>query len=62
MDRELLIDLVDDIRASLNALEQELLKRPNEKMRGYFNGEFSNAGKDGNFDVEGWNESIKNDR
>lgn len=62
MDRELLIDLVDDIRASLNALEQELLKRPNDKMRGYFNGGYSNAGKDGNFDVEEWNESIKNDR
>lgn len=54
---------LDAIRSHLNAIEEEIKRNRREKtMRGYYNGSYDNAGDNGNFDVEAWNNSIKNDR
>ena len=54
---------LDDAKQCLVKQEEEIKRARREKqMRGYYNGAYNNAGPNGNFDIDGWNESIKNDR
>lgn len=53
---------IDSIRSHLDNIERELKKTRREKqMRHYYNGGYNNAGDNGNFDVDDWNERIQND-
>ena len=43
-------------------IEAELKRAKQQRMRGYSNGGYSNAGDNGNFDIDKWNTEIKHDR